>query len=306
MNILFVSSGNSKNGISSLTKNQGASIRKLGHEVTFFTIKGKGIKGYFRNIFRLKKFLKKNQFDIVHAHYSLSGMVASLAGAKPLVVSLMGSDIKASVVLKYIIKVFNTLFWKAIIVKSHDMKEDAAIRKAYVVPNGVDFDTFKPIERSESLAITGWNPNKKHILFAANSNRHEKNFKLAKAAFDLLDNDLFELQELVDIPNEKMRYYFNASEVVLLTSLWEGSPNVIKEAMACNCKIVAVDVGDIRKVISETKGCFVTDFDANEISEKIKQAMAIHHKTKGRSHITYLDSTTIAHKLIEVYKTTTA
>lgn len=306
MDILFVSSGNAKNGISSLTKNQGESLIKLGHNVTFFTIKGKGALGYFRNIFRLRTFLTQKTFDVVHAHYSLSGMVASLAGAKPLVVSLMGSDVKASVILKYMIRGFNTLFWKEVIVKSQDMKEDSRLHKAHVIPNGVDFDVFKPKSVSDSLEITTWNPYKKHILFAANPARPEKNFQLTQAAFDIIENDTIELQKLIDIPNEKMPYYFNASEVILLTSLWEGSPNVIKEAMACNCKIVAVDVGDIRKVVSNTKGCFVTDFDANRIAEKIKEALSLDHKTNGRSQIKHLDSATIAHQLIEVYKIATA
>ncbi len=304
MNILFVSSGNSKNGISSLTKNQGKSLINLGHKVTFFTIKGKGLKGYFLNIFKLKKFLAQQKFEVVHAHYSLSGMVASLAGARPLVVSLMGSDVKASTLLKYIIRGFNTIFWKNVIVKSQDMKEDAGLKEAHVIPNGVDFKKFKPIAREEAIQVTGWDPDQKHILFAANPNRPEKNFKLAKAAFDHIKNDHLQLQKLVDIPNEKMPYYFNAADVILLTSLWEGSPNVIKEAVACNCKIVAVDVGDIKKVISEIKGCYVTGFDEKEIAQKILDCLALENKTTGRDTISYLDSVTIAENLTEVYKST--
>ncbi|MBQ0740052.1 glycosyltransferase, partial [Aquimarina celericrescens] len=123
MRILFVSSGNTKNGISPIIKNQGQSLISLGYSVTFFTIKGKGFKGYFKNIFELKRFLKKQKFDIIHAHYSLSGMVASLSGASPIVISLMGSDVKASLFLRYIIRGFSMLFWKQIIVKSQDMKE---------------------------------------------------------------------------------------------------------------------------------------------------------------------------------------
>ncbi|WP_027395889.1 glycosyltransferase family 4 protein [Aquimarina latercula] len=302
MNILFVSSGNSKNGISSLTKNQGESIMELGHQVTFFTIKGKGAIGYFKNIFTLNKFLKNTHFDVVHAHYSLSAIVASLAGAKPLIVSLMGSDVKASAILKYVIKLFSWLFWKQVIVKSQDMKDDSGLKKANVIPNGVNFKKFKQIPRSEAIIETGWDYNKKHILFAANPDRPEKNFALAKKAFSLIDNDEVILQKLEDIPNKKMPFYFNASDVILLTSLWEGSPNVIKEAMACNCKIVAVNVGDIKQVISSTKGCFVTKFDPKEISEKIKEALNLEDKTKGRANINYLDSELIAHQLVNVYK----
>ena len=95
MKLLFVSSGNSKNGISTIIKNQGVSLKNQDIELDFFTIEGKGIKGYLKSIPYLKKQLKENKYDIVHAHYSLSAFTASLAGAKPLIVSLMGSDVKS-------------------------------------------------------------------------------------------------------------------------------------------------------------------------------------------------------------------
>ncbi len=304
MEILFISSGNTKSGISPIIKNQGQSLINLGHKVTFYTIKGKGLKGYFNNIFTLRKFLKNKNFDVIHAHYSLSAIVASLSGAQPLVVSLMGSDVKASGLLKYGIKFFNTLFWKKVIVKSEDMKISAGLKESYIVPNGVDFKKFKPYTREESIATTGWDPDKKHILFAANPRRYEKNFKLAKAAYKGLGDDSVALNVLEDIPNELMPKYFNASDVILLTSLWEGSPNVIKEAMACNCKIVAVDVGDIKEVISTTEGCYVTGFDEKEIANRLTEALAQPGKTNGIDAIRHLDSNAVANTLTNIYKDT--
>ncbi len=301
MEILFVSSGNTKNGISPIIHNQGTSLRKLGHDVSFFTIKGKGLKGYLRHIFILRKFLKKKSYDVVHAHYSLSAMTASLAGARPLVVSLMGSDVKASPLLSKLIKLFQTIFWKKVIVKSADMKASSKITKAKILPNGVDFEKFKPISRGEALEVTGWDPKKKHILFAANPKRPEKNFPLAEAAFELLGDSGIELHTLVDIPNELMPHYFNASDVILLTSLWEGSPNVIKEAMACNCKIVAVDVGDIKEVIADTPGCFISNFDSNTFSNQIRKALEYTNKTTGRAKIAHLNAKVIASKLTTIY-----
>jgi len=289
MKILFVSSGNTKNGISPIVKNQGLSLSNVGHDISFFTINGKGIKGYLSHVFILRKFLRKRSFDIVHAHYSLSAITASLAGTKPLVVSLMGSDIKASSLLKYCIKIFKTIFWKKVIVKSSDMMTSANLKDADVVPNGVDFQKFKPIHQAKALRITGWNPEKKHILFPSNPKRKEKNYQLAKTAFQKINDDSVELHELVDVPNE------------ILTSLWEGSPNVIKEAMACNCKIVAVDVGDVKQVIADTLNCFVVDFDIDNVSQKLTQALSLPLKTNGREKIKHLDSNLIAKKLITIY-----
>ncbi len=301
VNILFVSSGNSKNGISPLVFNQGNSLIQLGHYVTFFTIKGKGMKGYIKHIFILRNFIKNNSYDVIHAHYSLSAIVTALAGGKPLVVSLMGSDVKASPLLKYLIKVFNFLFWRKVIVKSQDMKTSCNIESAYVIPNGVNFTKFKEYSKNESIKITGWDKNKQHILFAANPNRKEKNYQLANDAFKLLNTKNVELHVLVDIPHEQMPAYFNAADVIILTSLWEGSPNVIKEAMACNCKIVAVNVGDIKETIGDTDGCYVTNFDKREIAICLKKALEYTDKPNGRAHIAHLDSEIIAKKLTNIY-----
>ena len=92
-------------------------------------------------------------------------------------------------------------------------------------------------------------------------------------------------------------------ELVILTSLWEGSPNVIKEAMACNCPIVSTNVGDVRWVIGDTEGCYITSFDPEDVAEKIKLALEFGKRTNGRDRIIELglDSETIAKRLIDIY-----
>ena len=298
--VLFVSSGNSADGISPITKNQGDSLMNLVH-LDYFTIDGKGVKGYIKATRNLRKVLSNDNYDIIHAHYSLSAYVASMAGAKPLIVSLMGSDVKSKHIYKLILKIFNFLFWNRIIVKSEDMKNSLKISNVAIIPNGVDFKKFRPLDRIKALKIVNWHSSKKHILFAANPKRPEKNYKLAKAAFDLLDTKTIELHHLEDIPNEKMPYYFNASDVIILTSLWEGSPNVIKEAMACNIPIVATDVGDINKVIGNTRGCYIVENSPKDVSERLLDALKFNRKTNGREAIGYLDSTKTARKIKKIY-----
>jgi len=300
LKVLFVRSGN--NGIDPISQNQGESLIKEGVEVFFFDIIGHGITGYLGNIKKLRKRIKELKPDIIHAHYSMSAFVASLAGAKPLVVSLMGSDVKSEKYFKLIIKLFNRFSWSNIIVKSEDMKNDLGISMVEIIPNGVDFDRFKPLNQQDCKTKLNWDNNKKQILFAANPERQEKNYKLAEAAFDLLNNDNYELKELVSVPNEQVPLYHNAADVVLLTSLWEGSPNVIKEAMACNTPIVSTDVGDVREVMRKTKGCYITTFEPENVAEKIELALSFESKTQGSENIKNLDSRIIAKKIIELYK----
>jgi len=299
MRVLFVSSGN-KGKVSVLTLNQANSIKKLGIDVDFFLIQGKGIIGYLKSIPRLRKMLNSD-YNIVHAHYSLSAFVASLAGARPLVVSLMGTDVKSSYLSRKLIKVLSKIIWHNIIVKSADMRSSLGIAGVKVIPNGVDFSVFCEKEQSFCRESLGWDENKKHILFAANPTRPEKNFALAAEALNRLNNSGIELHILESVLHEQMPLWYNASDVVLLTSLWEGSPNVIKEAMACNCPIVSTDVGDVKELIGNTEGCFISSYEPEDVASKIKKALAFGQRTNGRNCIQHLESKQIAKQIVSIY-----
>jgi glycosyltransferase involved in cell wall biosynthesis len=201
-----------------------------------------------------------------------------------------------------VLYIFNYLSWSDIIVKSKDMYSDLNIKDAHIIPNGINMDRFKPINQDLAQKKLNWNKNKKHILFASDPNRLEKNFRLAKEAFDILDNQNIELHFLKDIENEKISYYYNASDVVLLTSLWEGSPNVIKEAMSCNRPIVSTDVGDVKIIIQDTKGCYISANTPQEVSKCIQKALTF-NITKGREKVDFLDEKMVAKQIIKIYKT---
>ena len=307
MRVLFVSSGNSEQGISPVVKSQGESLRKVGVDVEYFTIVGKGFKGYLKNVLPLKAHIKKNEFDIVHAHYSLSALTATLACAKPLVVSLMGSDIRLGLIIRYAVNISSRFFWSALIVKSQDMQNNIGIKNSQIIPNGVDAALFKPIEKSIAHERLGWDANKKHILFAANPARQVKNFPLLEKAYEIIDlPDHTQLHVLENIPHEEIPIHMNASDVVVLTSLWEGSPNVVKEAMACNCPVVATDVGNIAWLFGNEPGHYLTGFAPEDVADKLKLALDFAEnkgRTRGRERILELalDSESIAKRVIDVF-----
>lgn len=307
MKVLFVSSGNSGK-ISPIIKNQGESLVKEGVDVGYFTIKGKGVLGYLKNIVPLKKFLKEDRCDVVHAHYSLSAFVTSLAGVKNLCVSLMGTDLKLSKCYKNIIKLFAFIFhWKCIIVKSKDMYDDLGIKNAIIIPNGVDTERFRPLDKVECQKRLKWDSNIKHILFTSNPDRPEKNFQLALDSVNLIKDYDVELHFMKNVPNEETPIWYNAADVVLLTSLWEGSPNAIKEAMACNRPIVSTNVGDVKWIIGDTEGCYITAFNKEECSKKIIKEAINNNITKGETNGRQriidlgLSSDTVAKNIIKIY-----
>lgn len=301
MKVLFISSGNSKRGISPIVKSQGESLKKIGIEVDFFKIVGKGMSGYFNNIRRLRLHLKNNKYDVVHAHYALTGFVAALARANPLVVSLMGSDIQVSI-MKCLVSLFNKYFWHACIVKSQKMRDELSVSCDAIIPNGVDLKMFKPMDKIEALGFTGWNADEKHILFAADPRRAEKNVNLAKEAHRIVNRKDIKLHYLIDIKHSDMPYYFNASDIVILTSRWEGSPNVIKEALACNCKIISTDVGDVRERFQDNPYCFVAENNAFDFANMIERALMIEESPETRYLVKNLDEIIVAKQLKEIYQ----
>jgi glycosyltransferase involved in cell wall biosynthesis len=268
MKIIFVSSGNSGQ-ISPIVLSQGESLEKKGVEVSYFLIKGKGIKGYLSNVGRLRQFLKSTPHDFVHAHYSWSAIVATLAGSKKLVVSLMGSDVKSSRIQKRIILFFSRFFWKKTIVKSTDMKDNLGLSDAVVIPNGVNFQQFYPKDKLEAQANLQWDSQKINLLFAGNPNRHVKNFPLVKQSLKAIGNTNIVLHTLEDVPFKQMNDYYNAADGVLLSSLWEGSPNVIKEAMACNKPILSTNVGDVKYNFGNEEGFFIASHQPSEYQARI-------------------------------------
>ena len=304
MRVLFVGSGN-HGEVSPIIKSQGDSLASSGVEVEYFLIKGKGLRGYLSHVKPLRKCLRDNRYDVIHAHYSLSAFAASLAGAKPLVVSLMGSDVKATRLYKMVIRVFARVYrWKEIVVKSRDMFDDLRISRAKIIPNGVNLELFRPMDKVSCRQSLGWDAKGSHVLFPANPSRDEKDFGLALEATNLVGPSLI-MHVFERVDHAATPLYFNAADVVLLTSKWEGSPNVIKEALACGCPIVSTDVGDVKERMNGVDGCYVAATrKPEELAQLLQKALAFEGKTKGRERIVAdgLENGQVAKRLVGIYE----
>lgn len=281
-------------------------VKKVNPEIQFdtFFIKGKGIRGYVKNLSALKKHIKQHSFHLIHAHVGHVGFLCILQNLLPVIITYHGSDINRPVM--NIISSIAGLFAKRVIFISEELAHKILIKRTKitsVIPCGVDLNIFYPVDISEARNKFGWQMKKRYILFPSAFNVPVKNYPLAKKAISLLV-DKPEVIELKQKTREEVNLILNASDVVLLTSHSEGSPQIIKEAMACNTPIVSVDVGNVKEVTTGTEGTFICRHDAEEIAAKINLAFEFNRKTNGREKIQHLDNKIIAKKIFEVYKST--
>lgn len=298
--VLFVCSAARKGRCTEAIAEQARGLRKKGVDVTFFCVEEKGLRGYYKGVFRLRRFLRQYHFDVVHAHYGLSAVMASLAGAGPLVVSLMGSDVFGSRWLFGLVKFYSEFFWPCVIVKSKPMFRRLGVKYAEIIPNGVDLSLFQEISREEARSKAGFS-DREIVLWPANPLRDVKNVALARESIKLLNDEGVELKIIFDVPTEMMPWYYNAADVVLMTSKWEGSPNVVKEALGCNVPVVSTPVGDVDELLEGVGGCEICPADASSIANALRRVLRNKGRIDGRRNIENLDIETVSDKLLCQY-----
>lgn len=320
MNVLFVYSYKSQfstGGMSPFLASQYDSLLALGVAVEKFPIKKKGMLGYLSSVGALKRYLRVHEVDIVHAHYGLCGIVSALAARREkVVVSFMGDDLVGSVAnsgsytrlgkwLAGLNRYFARHRYHWNITKSARLRQRLnGVSHVSVIPNGVDAALFAPAPAMEARQRLGICEERKLVIFVSQPDRPEKNFQMARDAVALLGRNDVDLLPVYGVAHHELVDYYNAADVLVLTSFHEGSPNVVKEAMACNLPVVSVDVGDVADVVGDTDGCVVCRFDAAAVAEGLKAALNKEGRTTGRVDIEqrglFLEH--IAERLLALYR----
>ena len=300
MKILVVASYN-KNKFAPFIVEQVEALKQVGCGVDYFGVLGKGIKGYLSAFAALRKKIKTYKPDVIHAHYGLSGLLANLQRTVPVVTTYHGSDINVLHVLRFSRIAMRLSKWN-IFVSQRNVNIAKLKNKYILLPCGVNLPNYVEEDICAIKQKLNWNPNKKYILFAGAFDNTVKNAKLAQESVFLIENA--ELIELKGYTREQVTALFYASDAFLMTSITEGSPQVIKEAMVCGCPIVSVDVGDVAERIEGLEGCYIAERNPQDIAEKLVQSLSFNSRTKGRDRIIELGLTNdlVAKKLVEIYK----
>lgn len=344
MKIIFVASGNKFGGqISSFVRSQYESLKAEGLDMLLCPAEGHGWRAYAKTVIKLRRMIRKERPDIIHAHYSTCGIVAWLASLglchRPkILVSILGSFPSRNFKWRYV-RFFIKHIWAGTLTKSKRTANQLGFDLP-IVPNGVNTSIFYPVSESEreELRLRLFSEresgeSRKYIIWCSNPEREEKNWPLAEEAIRLLQLEVSAQKsaissqqsqiELIAVYNktpQEVAQYMNVADCLLLTSMSEGSPNVIKEAMACNCPIVTTDVGDVHERLDGLSGCFVIptddtptyglqgvgewfEKDAQYLAEALRNALDFGQRTKGYDRIIQ-DGLTIeltAKKIVRLY-----
>ena len=321
MRILLVHSGNAVGGDSSkytFVREQGEELRKLGCEIAYYAVVGKGVRGYLRNVKPLRKKIQEFQPDIVHAHYGLCGMVAVLAARKkvPVVVTCHNGE----TLTKYGNIISSLAIRRAdytICVAQHIYDKLYLKPKPYIIqPCGIDLKDLPLVDKAVAQTEMNLSPDKINILFGGSFSNARKNAPLAHAAIAILEKENLKLEtinhksfpinliEMRGFNRHQVAMLFNACDLLLLPTKSEGSPQVLKEAMACNCPIVATDVADISFLLQGVTNSYLTTFDPADVADKIQRVIDCGERTNGRDRINELklDNPLVCETILGIYK----
>lgn len=240
-------------------------------------------------------------FDLVHANYGLTAPAALGQPTRPIVLTLWGSDL------------FGDYGWvsrwcaeraDAVIVMTEEMASELGTIDTHVIPHGVDLDRFRPMSQQTARAQVNWRRDAAHVLFPYAKRRPVKDYPRAesvvRAVRDRVDEDI-ELHTLFDEPHDRMPLYMNAADAMIMTSKHEGSPNSVKEAMACNLPVVTTDVGDVGERLAAVTPSYVCQSD-EELVEGLVDVLDRRTRSNGRKHVESLGVDRMAERIVAVYE----
>ena len=294
---------------------QGESLRATGCEVDYYLVRG----NYVKAVGALKAKIREFKPDIVHAHFGLSAITAELQSLVPVVTTFHNGETH-----RWWVNLLSSLFSQrakhVIYVAQHVRDLSYFKAKNYsIIPCGVPMDQCVVMDKEEARQRLNWDANKKYILFGGAFDNLRKNYPLLKEAVSIIDNlkSTIEVIEMRGLSREQCVLRMNAADVFALPTKNEGSPQALKEAMACTCPIVATDVADIKHLLGDLPGHYVLpnkkgnaawwvgdEHSAEELAELLKQALAFKGRTEGRKRIVELGYTNeqIAEKLVNIYE----
>lgn len=279
-------------------------MRRRGVEVDLFEFPpGRG--EYVPAVRRLRALLRRERFDLVHAHYGLAGWVARLAGATPLVVTFHGTDVRHHLVGH----LSRRLAWRCDLVAGVSRAlfepEDGrpglpAVPGSAVLPCGPGLERFERVDRAEARRRLGLDPEGRYLFFPANPKRPEKRHDRAAEVAAACGVDLLTGGS---IEPEQMPLWINAANAVLVTSDYEGFGMAAIEALACDVPVLSTPVGIAPYAVGGVEGCHCAPFEVDAWAAVARRHLdTADPRVAGAARAAGLSAAAMAERVIEAYR----
>ena len=342
MKILILASLNSHAGkMAPFIAEQAEALQAAGCEGGYFGVRGKGVVGYLKQLPRLRRVIREQHIDLIHAHYGLCCLLANLQRLVPVVSTYHGSDINSPKVRRFSKVAMRLSAWNIFVSKRTQDIAFAEVpqsvqRKSSLIPCGINLPAPWQTLQSKTVGtqtLRQWintvlEPSKKHVLFAGALDNPVKDPELAKEIIRIINTQAMQpanppkgqkqevqLIELKGYTRDQVNALMYTCDALLLTSKTEGSPQVIKEAMACGLPIVSTDVGDVKERLTTNfqvptgnpqllSGCYVAKSrNPKEFAKLMEDALAYGQRTRGYEYIIQagLTNKSVVGQLLETY-----
>lgn len=292
-----------------------ASLEKIGVRVDTFDIGRKHSPIHLvKKWLELRRAICRFNPDIVHAQKgTIVGFLSALI-SRPVVISYCGSDLQSGASVS-IFRTYLGIFLsnmaavraKALICKSAQLQQQLwwCRNRAVVIPSGIDFDLFTPGPRDIARKQLGWHDESPTVILNIRDDPRSKGLDLVKAAMQIVWLRIpgAELRLIENVEPNQMPLWYRAADVLVCASLAEGSPNVVKEALACNLPVVSAPVGDVSERLAGVQPSAIVNRDAKSLGEALVQVLLEQKRSNGREYVASLSLENIARRVADVYRT---
>ncbi len=284
-------------------------LRDLGVDISVFSFDGRQRRSeYAKAARRLRAVVAGGEFDLLHAHYGLTGAVAMAQRKLPVITTFWGTDTGyvrwqgwvSRIVARATVPVF---------VSQANAARGVGFPDARVIPSGVDTDLFVPQDRTEARRELGWPEEGPYVLLPGRRGRKVKNAALFDEVVGIARDAVPGLKplSLEGFSRDEAVLVMNAVDVVLMTSHNEGSPVAVREALACMTPVVSVEVGDMPLVLQGLPGCGVFERDPGALAKGVLEALESGRREEElRERAEQYSGPQVARRILELYKEASA
>ncbi len=293
-------------------------LRENNIDVDIVNVRGGGkLFNYFKNWYKVHKILKNGNYNLVHAQWGQTAL-SVIPSSLPLVVTFRGDDLEGiinskgkhginSYILQFIGRVVSVISSQNIVVSSHMIPQLWSTKTPVtVIPSGIDFSKIPSLTKAQAREKWKFPEDKSVVIFPNDKSKIRKRFDLVEKSIQLLPieyRNKVELRVVYGYKQYEILEQMIASDFLIFASIHEGSPNVVKEAIACNLPVISVDVADVKERIGGIPGCYVVKgYNPQDLSDALKLALDYDYtKYKSIEYAKPLDENLLVMKLIDIY-----